>query len=320
VTANPVNQFGNTTRAVEALKKIDFVVVHEQFMTATARHADIILPANTIWERDDYARPWMAGPYYVYLNKVVESLGESKSDFDICKLLAPRLGIKNYSDKTEEEWLREIVENSPDMTAHGVRFEEFKRKGVHRVPIQRPEVAFASEISDPANNPFPTPSGKIEIYSSKIAELKNDEIPAIPKFIEPWEGISDPLHENYPLHLISGHSKIRAHSTMANIRVLQELERQTVWVNTADAAERGVLNSDLVRIFNERGEVILPAYVTERIMPGVVNIPEGAWFMPDEQGRDRGGCPNVLTTDKISPGGAFCASTSLVQVERYENR
>ena len=75
-------------------------------------------------------------------------------------------------------------------------------------------------------------------------------------------------------------------------------------------------NGDMVRVFNDRGEVAIRAKVTERIMPGVVDIPHGAWYNPDERGVDKGGCANVLTADKYSPVGAFTYNTGLVGVER----
>ena len=85
-----------------------------------------------------------------------------------------------------------------------------------------------------------------------------------------------------------------------------------------DAQNRGIEQGDPVRIHNDRGEVIVPAKVTQRIMPGVVGLADGAWYQPDEKGRDRGGCPNVLTKPVRSPGGAFITNTSLVQVEKCQ--
>ena len=85
---------------------------------------------------------------------------------------------------------------------------------------------------------------------------------------------------------------------------------------TKDAKERGIKNGDLVRVFNDRGQMVIPAIVTEGIMPGVVDVPQGAWYDPDENGVDKGGCANILTLDEISPGGAFCSNTALVQVEK----
>ncbi len=87
-------------------------------------------------------------------------------------------------------------------------------------------------------------------------------------------------------------------------------------INADDAKARGIRNGDLVKVFNDRGTVMIPAFITETIMPGVVNISEGGWYDPDENGVDRGGCPNVLTKSEQSPGGAWCTHTCLVQVEK----
>ena len=89
-------------------------------------------------------------------------------------------------------------------------------------------------------------------------------------------------------------------------------------MSTVDAEARGIGNGDMVRVFNDRGEIIIPARVTERIMPGVVDLPQGAWYHPDRQGVDRGGCANVLTRDARSPGGAACHNTALVEIEKVQ--
>jgi anaerobic dimethyl sulfoxide reductase subunit A len=315
---NPVNQFMNSNKAVQALKSLEFVVVHEQFMTATARYADILLPVNTFFERNDIVRPWHSAPYYMYANKAIDSFHESKSDFEICTELAQRLGIEGYSDKTEDEWLRIAWQSAEHFTLTKplVDYDELKRKGVHKIPIQEPAVAFKEQVEDVSKHPFPTPSGKIEIYSQRLADMNNPKLPPIPTFIEAWEGLCDTLAQKYPLQLISTHYKRRIHSQMDNIPWLKELEPQTVWINSVDARQRSIVNGDEVKIFNDRGTVVLPAKVTERIMPGVVSIDQGAWFKPDNQGVDRGGCGNVLLKDEHSPAGAFCSNTCLVQIQK----
>ena len=315
---NPVNQFMNTNKAVQALKKLEFVVVHEQFMTPTARFADILLPVNTHFERNDIIRPWHSGPYYMYLNKAIDSLHESKSDFEICSELAARLGIEGYSDKTEDAWLR-IFWKAADEFTHTkplLDYDKLKQMGVHKIDLKQPAVAFTQQIEDLKTNPFPTPSGKIEIYSQRLADMNNPQLPPIPTYIEPWEGHNDSLAQNYPLQLISTHYKRRIHSQMDNIPWLRELEPQMVWIHASDARARDIKHGDEVRIFNDRGEVILPAKVTERIMPGVVSIDQGAWYNPDKKGADRGGCVNVLLKDEHSPAGAFCSNTCLVQIQK----
>jgi len=310
VNLNYVNQYANSNKIAQALKKLEFVVVQEQFMTPTAKFADILLPTNTYMERNDLTAGM--GFFLGYMNKAIDSVGESKPHFEIATELAVRLGISEFSDKTGEEWLREIVTGSeaiPD-------YDTFKKEGIHAVELTRPFVAFEKQINDPENNPFSTPSGKIEIYSQRIADMDNPRLPPIPRYIEAWESRKDPLAEKYPLQLITTHTSRRAHTQFDNIPWLRELYPQAISINSADAGARGIKDGDMVRVFNDRGEMIIPARVTGRILPGAVDIPQGAWYDPDENGLDRGGCANVLTKDEISPGGAFCSNTALVQVER----
>jgi len=285
-------------------------------MTPTAKFADILLPVSSHVERNELCRPWPSGPYYIYANKAIDAMYECKSDFEIACELAPRLGIHDYNDKTEDQWLREFVATALDMATEIPDYDKFKRESVHRISVPEPIVAFRRYIEDLGNNPFPTPSGRIEIYSQRMADLNNPLCPPIPKYVETWEGPSDPLAKKYPLQLITPHAKTRVHSQLGNLPWLKEVERQSVWINAADAEARGIADGDEVMVFNDRGKVIIAAKVTERIVPGVVSITEGAWYDPDEDGRDRGGCANVLTRDAYSPGGAFPINTALVQMQK----
>jgi anaerobic dimethyl sulfoxide reductase subunit A len=317
--ANPLNQLPHINKGIEALQKLEFVVVHELFMTATARYADILLPVTTHWERNDFTRPWLSGPYFLYLNKVIEPLYEARNDRDIYRDLAIRLDIEQPGfDLPEEECVQQWMGFMGDMTEETTNFEGFKEAGVSKIKLDGPQVCFEQQIEDPETNPFPTPSGKIEIYCQRIADLNNPDIPPIPKYIDTWEGPGDPLAQKYPLQLITIHEKTRAHSCFDNSPLLNELETQKLWISTSDAQSRGISNGDLVAVYNGRGKTIVPAYVTGRIMPGVVSLGEGAWYKPDENGRDRAGSPNILTRDLNSPGGAFASNTSLVQVERFQ--
>lgn len=311
--ANTLNQIPNTNKGIRAFKQLEFIAVSEQFMTPTAKFADILLPVLTHFERNSI---YSGGPALFFANKAIEPMFETKSDFEICCELAPRLGIDNYSDKTEEEWLRQQLD-SPVANRLIPDFDEFRKQGVYRfrpaapVPSSGQEKAQFERLRD---NPFPTPSAKIEIYSQVVADLDNPKLPPIPKYIETWESRNDPLAEKYPLQLITAHHKLRAHSNFDNAAWLKQLEPQRVTINTADAEARGIRDGEEVRIFNDRGTIIIPAFVTETIMPGVVNISEGAWYNPDSEGIDRGGCPNVLTKGAHSPGGAWTTHTNLVQV------
>ncbi len=184
--------------------------------------------------------------------------------------------------------------------------------------LSAPLISFEQQIKDPANNPFPTPSGKIEIYSQRLADMNHPMLPPIPRYLETWESRSDPLAKKYPLQLISTHLKRRAHSQFDNIPWLRELQPQVLEINSIDAGARGIRNGDEVRVFNDRGETRIRARVSERIMPGVVDLPEGAWYEPDESGVDTAGCVNVLTSDRVSPGGAVPFTTCLVQVQKIQ--
>lgn len=313
VASNCLNQYPNSNRGAEALKSLEFVVVHEQFMTATARHADIVLPVNTFMERTDIAPPWLGSPYYIYLNKAVDSLYESKSDLEICRELAPRLGVPDdFFKLSDDEILRIFTSRRKDIED----YDAMRRDGVMKIRIPEPIVAFKEQVEDLDNHPFPTLSGKIEIECDHLAEMNNPRIPSVPKYLGHSEHYDASLAEKYPLQLLTAHSKIRTHSTLERVPWLKELERQCAWINPTDAAARGIDDGDTIDVFNDRGRIRTTARVTERIMPGVVNVFQGAWYAPDEEGVDLGGCGNTLTLDEPSPGGAFPMNSALVEVER----
>ncbi|NVM34605.1 MAG: molybdopterin-dependent oxidoreductase, partial [Candidatus Lokiarchaeota archaeon] len=312
VGTNRLNQFGNVNKGIEALKSLDFIVIFEQFMTPTAQLADIVLPVNTFMERNDIAVPWLGSPYYIYLNKVIDSLIESKSDLEICKDLSKKLGIEqSLLDLPEDQVLRILSAPRKDIKSYN----KLKKDGNYKVKVEDPFVAFKDQIKDPENNPFPTLSGKIEIFCEHIAEKKNPLMPPIPKYLSHEEHYDSQKAKIFPLQLLTPHNKRRTHSTLHNIPWLEEVEHHTVWINPVDASKRNISNGDLVDIFNDRGRIRIPAKVTERIIPGTVCVYQGAWYNPDKDGVDLGGCANVLTNDNYSPGGAFPLNSSLVEIE-----
>jgi anaerobic dimethyl sulfoxide reductase subunit A len=280
-------------------------------MTPTAQLADIVLPVNTFMERNDVAVPWLGSPYYIYLNKAINSLYESKSDLEICRELSRRLGItESILYLPEEQILRILTAPRKEIK----NFNKFKKDGYYKVKIEEPYVAFKNQIEDFKNNPFPTLSGKIEIYCELIAEKNNPLMPPIPKYQTHNEHYDSPKAKKYPLQLITPHNKRRTHSTLNMVHWLEEVESHTVWINPNDASKRNINNGDLVDVFNDRGKIRIPAKVTERIIPGVVCVYQGAWYNPNKEGIDLGGCANVLTKDDYSPGGAFPMNSSLVEV------
>ncbi len=314
---NYLNQLGEANKAVEAFNEAEFVLVTEQFMTATAQYADIVLPVCTFLERNDLRTGFGSGAIE-FLGKAIEPLGESKSQLDICSELALKLGITDYNDKTDEEWLRHIHalwSEKVDMPDYDTLL---ARGGMYFPPVDysASEPAKTPEPEEKERKLFPTPSGKIELFSQLVDGMNHPKIPPVPTYIETWESLNDPLAEKYPLQLTTPHFKRRAHSQFDNLPWLQELQTQLVSINPVDAEPRNIKEGDMVKVFNDSGKMLIPANITERIMPGVVAVPQGAWFDLDENGVDRGGCSNTLTRNVTSPAGAFSPNTALVQIEK----
>jgi len=313
---NIMTQRGNINKGDRALKSLEFIVSQDLFLTPTARYADIVLPVASFAEKNDLTRPWPSGPYFTFMNQVIERMGECKTDWEIGNLLAEKLGFEDFDNYTEDQWLRIFIEKNPEYAHYIKDYDEFKREGIYRIKVDEPYIAFRKQIEDPENNPFNTPSGKIEIFSQRAADLNDPMCPPIPKYIPTWENRDDPLIEKYPLQLLSPHPRVRAHSTLQNVDWLEEAEPNVVWINPVDAETRGIRDGDEVYVFNDRGKLAIKVWVTKRIIPGVVSIYEGAWYKPDEEGIDRGGCVNVLTNDAYSPGGAAALKTALVQITK----
>ena len=303
---NLFNQAPNSGKMVSSLDKVEFIVAQDNFLTPTARYADILLPATTFWERNDVHTPWSgAGHYAIYMQQAIEPMYECRNDIDIFTDLARRLGIEGYNDKSEDEWLR-------DLTGNAVKdFDAFRENGVARFPKPADAVAFAAEIR--GEKPFSTPSGKIEIYSTTLAANPDPyglgEISVIPTWVPP------PADKLYPLALCTPKSRARTHSIHGNQPSLARVDPDTVWLHPADAKARGIRNGLAVRVFNGAGATIILAEVTARIALGVVSIKEGAWFTPDDSGADRKGCANVLTLDRSAPCGATTYNTNQVEIE-----
>ncbi len=305
-----VNQHANINRTTDLLRderRVEFMVVQDNFLTPSARFADLVLPACTQFETWGVEDGWKYGDEVLLMPKVVDPPGEARSDYRISADVAARLGIGDAftEGRSEREWVDWCLDRFRESRYPGLpSLAEFEtsNRGVYVQPVATPPVAFAAFRSDPAAHPLPTPSGRIEIFSPALHALgKPAEVPAVPKYIQEWESPFGPDAGTYPLQIIGHHSLARVHSTLEGVDWLEEAFPQRAFVNTVDAAARGIRSGDRVRVFNDRGEMQIVCRVTRRIMPGVVAIPQGAWWTPGDGGVDRRGSVNVLTSERWTP-------------------
>ena len=335
------NQLTNINKEIEAVKKLELVVCADSTITPSGLWADVLLPIATHFERHDVALPWYKGHYYIHRPKTIEPMGESKTDFQIFTELCYRLEKldpslkdlgKRYNpradrsywdnpDPVDEAYLDAWWKRVQEHQGVTMSWEEFKQRGVYKFILDQPHVAFREQIED--DEPFETPSGKIEIFSTVLAEITDwtktqygYPIPAIPKWIEPFEWMGHASVKEYPFHMVSPHPRWRTHSIFNNIPWLRETYQQEITLNASDARKLGIVTGDIVEVWNARGKVVVPAYVTERCMPGVVVLHEGVWMDRDRQGVDRAGNPDFLTKDEPSPAGAFAYNTILVNLKK----
>lgn len=321
------NQNPDLHQAVKVLEdetRIECIVVSDLYMTPSARYADILLPETSFMERWNIGETWGTASYLILSEKLVEPDFERRSDYDWLREVATKLGVEaHFSEgRTEKQWIEHIWENTrlsmPEK--HLPTFAELLIKRQHLFKSQ-PYVAFEENIRDPQNHPFPTPSGKIEIFSKRLYDMHNPDIPALSHYVPAHEGPEDELTKQFPLQLITWKGKNRANSTQYSNPWLQEVQSQKLWINPLDAQKRGIEQGDLVRIHNQRGICQVPAEVTVRIMPGVVAMQAGAWWQPDAGGVDHGGCANVLSSARITPlAKGNSHQTMLVEVAKYESR
>ena len=330
---NQHSNINKTHRILQDESKCEMIVVIENFMTDSAKYADILLPDLMITEQADLTPNEYAGNmgYLIFGQPATTAKFERKPIYEIASEIAKRLGQDVYDKftegKTQEDWLKflysEMMKKDKDLPD----YENMKKIGIFKKRDSKGHfVAYKAFREDPEKNPLKTPSGKIEIYSSRLAEIaarwqleKDEVISPLPVYASTFEGWDDPLRSQYPLQLFGFHYKARTHSSYGNVDVLQTACRQEVWINPLDAEKRGIKNGDMVRVFNQRGEVRLPAKVTPRIMPGVSAMGQGAWHDANMTGDriDHGACMNTLTTHRPSPlAKGNPQHTNLVDIEK----
>lgn len=326
-----VNQHSDSNGTAEMLQDdsmCEMIVNVNNVLDSSARYSDIVLPDVTGAETLDLALQGQAGTlgYVIVADKAIEPLFDTRDTFWMCTQLAARLGVEEeFTEGLDREgWIRRIVDDSREEIPDLPSFEELREAGVWKRKGES-VVALREFREDPEANPLETPSGKIEIFSEQIWDIahewvlpEGDRITAVPEYCETWEGPEEArAGGKYPLQMIGHHYKGRTHSSYGEVEWLKEAHNQCVWINPVDAWRRGIENDDRVFVFNDRGRTTLPARVTPRIAPGVLSIPQGAWFTPGDDGVDTGGCVNVLTRYRPSPlAKGNPQHTNLVEVEK----
>ncbi len=304
-----VNQHADINQTAAILrdeKRLEFIAVQDNFLTPSARFADLVLPACTQFETWGVADGWKYGEEVLLMPKIVDPPGEARSDYRICADIAARLGLGDaYTEGRDERgWTAWAIDELRRARYPGLpSLDEFEKSnaGVYALPVTKPAVAFADFRRDPVKHPLPTPSGFIEIFSKRLFDMKRPaEIPALPKYIPEWESPFGPEAAAAPLQVIGPHTLATVHSTMDNVAGLQEAFPRRLAINSVDAEARGIRDGDRVKVFNERGAVYVPCRITRRIMPGVVALPQGAWWTPDASGVDTRGSINVLTSGRAT--------------------
>jgi biotin/methionine sulfoxide reductase len=329
---NPFHHHQDLNRLRRAWQRPETVVCHEPWWNPLARHCDIVLPATTTLERNDFSGSSREGDLFA-MHRAVAPVGQARNDHDIFAGLAERLGFaETFTEgRSEMEWLRHLYDRGRQRAAEqGIEMPDFDRfweEGVFSLPApDREQVMFAPFRDDPVANPLATPSGRIEIFSQTIAGFGYDDCPGHAVWMEPAEWLGGEGTGRHPLHLISCQPAGKLHSQYDNgatSRAGKVAGREAVWLHPEDAVSRGIADGDVVRLFNDRGACLAGAVVTPAVRRGVVRLPTGAWYDPVDSQADaplcRHGNPNVLTLDKgtsrLAQGPS--AHTCLVEVERF---
>ncbi|KHD24880.1 trimethylamine N-oxide reductase I catalytic subunit [Vibrio caribbeanicus] len=333
---NPWHHHQDRNRMKKAFKKLQTVVTVEFAWTATCRFSDIVLPACTQWERNDID---VYGSYsskgLIAMHRLVDPLFQSKPDFQIMSELTQRFGRRDEYTRgmSEMEWIESLYNDcraSNKGKFEMPEFNEFWEKSVLDFGQGKPWVRHADFRQDPEINPLGTPSGFIEITSRKIGRYGYEHCQEHPMWFEKSErSHGGPGSDKHPYWLQSCHPDKRLHSQMCEseeFRATYAVQgREPVYINPVDAKAKGIKDGDLVRVFNDRGQLLAGAVVTDSYPRGVIRIEEGAWYGPlnEKEGAIcTYGDPNTLTQDIGSSelAQATSANTCIVDFEKFTGK
>ncbi|QBF32462.1 molybdopterin-dependent oxidoreductase [Thalassococcus sp. S3] len=301
---NPFHHHQDLNRLRQAFQRPETIIVNEVNWTATARHADIVLPVAAAEERMDIGGG-KSDNALVPMPVLAQPPGEARIEYDIYSDLAARLGsLGAFTEgKSSEDWIRDIWSQT-QAAARAAHldlpdFDSFLDGDVVHLTDPSPDQVFLQAYrADPLRNPLPTPSGRIELFSETIAGF---DLPDC-KGHATWMAPRDAAGEG-DLYLLSGQPKTRLHSQLDNgaYSLSHKIAgREPVLLHPEDAQARGIRDGDVVELFNARGRCLAGARVTDEIRQGCAFLWTGAWYDPDFElpdHLDRHGNPNVLTHD-----------------------
>ncbi len=305
---NPFHHHQDLNRLRLAFQRPETVIVNEINWTATARHADIVLPVAAAQERTDFGAG-QSDNTLVPMPKLVEPPGEARVEYEIYRDLARRLGTEEAFTEGRDAvgWLRQIWEDTRravrDIGTELPDWDNFIAGAPIELPDPNPDQVFLADFrKDPAAHPCATPSGRIELFSDHVAGFALPECPGHAVWCPPRD-VSSGASNRYPLALLSGQPGTRLHSqhdTGALSLGHKIKRREPVLIHPEDAMSRGISDGDIVELRNDRGRCLAGARITDQIAQGSIFLWTGAWYDPDWDAphhRDRHGNPNVLTHD-----------------------
>lgn len=260
--SDPANCVPDTNSARKGMLRDDlFIAVHDIFWTDTCDYADIVIPASTQLEHEEFHAAY-GHYYYGYSEKCIEPLGESIHNSELFRQLSKRMGYtESELFATDEELIRDCIDNSLPLM-EGLNFEEIKRTGWARASVESPN-------RNRLEKGWPTPSGKIEIRASGLADIGLDPLP---NYTAEKEGMGNSeAIQKYPLQVLSTATHHFIGDSFQHVPRLAAMQsRPSVEINPEDAEKRGIANGDLCRLFNDRGETFVYAVVTDGILSGVL--------------------------------------------------
>lgn len=329
---NVFHHHQDLNKLVRAWQRPETIIVHEQFWTAQAKFADIVLPASTSLEREDIGSASNDG-FMLAMRQHLPPFAAAKSDYQIFAALAERLGFAAAftAGRDERAWLQAIYDDArPRAQEQGINlpaFTEFWTHGkLEYARPDQPQIMLKAFRDDPEAAPLSTPSGKIELFSERVASFGYEEAPGFAYWHSAEYMAQQREKQRWPLHLLSSQPRTRLHSQYDHGKISQQTKikgREPLWMHPDDAHKRGIEENSIVKVFNDRGSMLAGVHLTRDILPGVVQIATGAWYDPMGDGTlplDKHGNPNVLTDDRGSSrlGQGCSAQTCFVEITRFD--